>query len=578
MKKIILSVIVVIFSITIYAQKNEEFNRHLTYAETAFKMGNYKDAIEEYEEVVKLNPNYADAWYNLAIICSEKLHTIDYLKKAIEYYKKYAALVPAEKAVTEEKIFALEYRVKKGAQSEKHLESVLGFWKTTSYNPKTGQPDAIIEVTSFQGKLRIKLLQNSNIYSGTLTNIVANADLYQESLVFGYTDDKNYVPNPAKWDALKVLGNLGGGFVGGGLGSIISAGTEVAGNMGAAGESGTSTRKFYDFYISEFGNDTLKGFVHQYASVKEAKTNNSRVLSDDVIPVQFIRGGDNYNISSKQPKAEKAMHYDSLKIITTLGFSSVFSFLENPRRFEKIPANFGGAMNLDFTFIPKKNSTKKAKSGFSMGFELLMEGGMSEKWKIVFETVEEYKSRSVFEYMFDFSWNLKLTVGWAGLSKISDKTYFSWGIKPLGLHFSGYGYTYEQEDKYEWSEYNHDYYWKKNWSNNPDMWGIGLCGSLDLGLGFQTSKKCIITPYFRCSYAVDFKARDSFSPSYYFNHSYSDLLERGAKYRYLSVFPLTVQVGLSFNFLGYHKTKPPREQKIKQSGGMYNLFRSISNY
>jgi len=310
-KKFILTVAVIFLSTAIYAQDNEQVFRHIKRAETAYKMENYTDAIEEYEKVIKIDPKHADAYYNLAVIC-EKMQTDYYLRQAIGYYKKYMELVPREKDNIREKVYELEYLMEKKVQGKEHFESVLGFWKTTTYDQKTGQPDYIVEITPFQGKLRVKLLPNSKMYSTSLNNIVATVELYKENLLFTYTDNKNHVPNPAKWDALKVAGALAGSYIGGSIGSVagdivgdvISAGTEAAGNIGGAAESVTTTQKFHDFYITEFGTDTLKGFVHQFASVKENKTSNIRILTDDVTPVIFVRGGERYKIKgSYLPRA-----------------------------------------------------------------------------------------------------------------------------------------------------------------------------------------------------------------------------------------------------------------------------------
>jgi len=251
-------------------------------------MGNYADAIEEYEKAIKLDPSYADAYYNVATIC-EKLHTDIYLQKAIEYYKKYIKLVPAETNSINDKIYELEYLMEQKVKSKEHFESVLGFWKMTTHNQEINQSDCIIEIIPFQGKIRIKLLSDSKIYSNTLTNIVATTEVNKDNLLFTYTDNKNHVPNSAKWDALKFAGALVGGAVGGIGGDVISSVSNIAGDVAREEESAKSAQKFYDFYIDEFGTDTLRGFLHHFSSMSESKTGNIKILADDVKPVQFIR-------------------------------------------------------------------------------------------------------------------------------------------------------------------------------------------------------------------------------------------------------------------------------------------------
>jgi hypothetical protein len=513
MRKIIIFFIIIISSITVYSQETEQLFRHLKRAETAYKLENYKDAITEYENVIKIDPGYADAYYNLAVIC-EKLQTDYYLQKAIEYYKKYMKLIPAEKDEITEKIYELEYHAEKKIQDREHFESILGFWRTTNYNLKSGQPDCIIEIAPFQGKLRIKLLQNSKIYTSTFTNIVATAELYKESLLFTYTDDKSFIPNPAKWDILAGLGSLAGGLLGGTAGQIISGVSQTAASAGSTSEQGqgTNTRNFYDFYISDFGTDTLKGFLHQFGAQKDFKTNNTRILIDDVTSVKFVRGSDFFPLPPKPVKPKKG-------VVTTLGFNAVFSFLEHPNRYDFSKANFGGSINLDFIFITKKSVNKNTKSGFSMGFEFLLESA-AERIKYTTSTYLET----------DVAWNFRyFIIGGAGMTKIADKAYFMWGIKPVGFHVVGYG-----SEKYSVRENFYGTNIKRNYERY--MWGLGVCGSVDLGLGFQISEKCVINLYTRGAFALDF-----------FEQFYN--LYR--RYINFSVFPVTVQVGISFSFYDY---------------------------
>lgn len=511
MKRLILSIITIILSLTIYAQ-SEEILRHIKYAETAYKLENYKDAIDEYETVIKLDPNYADAYYNSAVIC-EKMQTDYYFKKAIEHYKKYIQLVPKEKNAINDKIFELEYLLKKEIESKKQLANVLGTWKTTSYNSRTGQPDYIVEIVEFQGKLRVKLLPNSRMFSNTLTNIVATTELYKNSLLFTYTDNKNWVPNPAKWDALRVVGGVVGSVAGGNVGNVISKTTDAAGTVGGAVESAASptiAQKFHDFFITEFGTDTLKGLVQQYSSVQDGKTNNIKIEYDNVIPVEFVRGSDYYSKYEEPPKPKEPK-----RVYLTLAPSLVFAFLEHPKSFP-----MGGAINLNWSLITKRSFNKKHQHGFSMGLEFLLKESAANKG---LEYYGPDVSGTDHLYYFDgaIAWNIRYTVGWTGISQISDKLSINWGLKPVGLHVSGYGkelYTYDNS----------------NYNNYNYMYGGGICGYFDLGLGIRVSKKCIISPYIRFAYALDFLEE--------FYHLYR-------KYINVSVFPITIQPGVSFSFI-----------------------------
>jgi len=499
MKKIALLILATVLSTIIYAQEstNDQVIRHLKRAETAYEMQYYQDAIREYEAVIKLQPDYADAYYNLALIC-EQMQDDQYLQQAIAHYRTYIALVPAEKDAITKKIYELELRAEIKMGEKERFESIIGTWKTTTYDRKTGRPDCIIEITPFEDKLRLKLLPSSKIYSTSFTNIVATAVLYKEqktqkeSVLFTYTDDKNYVPNPAKWDALAIAGSIAGGAIGGIGGDVVTGTTQVGASAGSSADKGKNTRRLYDYKISEIGTDTLKGLLHHYSEERDFRSGNVKILADEVAPVQFIRSAGVYNY----PKPPG-------RVRTTLGFSAVFSFLEDPYYYYNDVGIYsgtnlgrGGAFNIDLLFITKRSQYKNTKLGFSMGYTFLME-------KTAYE-----------EYAMGF---MRLMIGLAGMSKISNKLYINWGMQPIGLHV---GMCRDQyRDIYD--EYSDAFY-------GGDIFNLGICGAADLGLGIQVSKKCTITPHVRCSYLVEFMWN-------------------------AKVFPFTVQPGIAFNFYDYSR-------------------------
>ena len=156
-----------------------------------------------------------------------------------------------------------------------------------------------------------------------------------------------------------------------------------------------------------------------------------------------------------------------------------------------------------------------------------------------------------------FAWNIRYTLGVGGISKISDKMYLNWGIKPVGLHFLGYGkYT-------NYSYILNDYGYYNLIGNMDNTWGFGICGSLDFGLGIKTNKKLVINPYIRCSYALDFREWRYKLYRYYKN---------------ISVFPITLQAGVSFSFLNYRIEKnkyPKKTAKLANSSKIGGTNKSI---
>ena len=90
----------------------EEARRHMARGQAAVEMAKsteeYAPAIKEFEQAVKLAPNWPDPYYNLAIL-QEKTGK---LKEAVESLKQYLRLAPdaPDAAKIQEHIYKLEYK------------------------------------------------------------------------------------------------------------------------------------------------------------------------------------------------------------------------------------------------------------------------------------------------------------------------------------------------------------------------------------------------------------------------------------------------------------------------------------
>jgi len=388
----------------------------------------------------------------------------------------------------------LEYLAEKKIEDKEHFESMLGTWKTTTSDKKTGQPDCIVDITSFEGALRIELLPKSKIYTKDLVNMIARVENYKGSLYFSYTDDKTYVPNPAKWDALATTA----GLIGMGLsgvsalgdmaeitGRAVAEGGRVGASAGSHADKVKTTLQFYDFKIYEFGKDSLKGYLN--CVIEE---NSKKVLYDKVTYITFVRASEDDN--KPAPK----------RVMTTIGVHGVFT----PER-QSGAVDYKGdyypdggkykyqgvSLNTELLFISKRSLNKNTKFGFSMNLDVQL---LFEHWQ-----------GTVYYYGYDVDcWHrgalgIRYVVGLSGVSKISNRMYVNWGVHPIGCHF--------------WSV---DYYYAFNEI-------AGLAGSADLGIGWEVSKKCIIAPNIKFAYY----------------------------YNFTEVFSMLFEPGISFKFFNYGK-------------------------
>ena len=109
MKKIIIIVLVCILPVFVFGQVSRKIANYFKRAETAIKSENYADAIDEYERIINLYPDNADAYLKLATTCEQLKNDEFYLRKAINAYKMYIKLVPSKEKEISEKIYQLEY-------------------------------------------------------------------------------------------------------------------------------------------------------------------------------------------------------------------------------------------------------------------------------------------------------------------------------------------------------------------------------------------------------------------------------------------------------------------------------------
>ena len=95
--------------------QKEVATMHYNLAVILTNQHNYPAAIREYEKVIALNPNDADARYNLAIIYDTNMKDND---KALEQYREYIRIMPDSKESQEVR----EWIHNKELQNSLHFE------------------------------------------------------------------------------------------------------------------------------------------------------------------------------------------------------------------------------------------------------------------------------------------------------------------------------------------------------------------------------------------------------------------------------------------------------------------------
>jgi hypothetical protein len=270
--------------------------RHKVRAERAYETNNYTDALKEYEEVIKITPNDAEVWCNMAVIC-ESMKTANSLKLAIEYYTNYRDLASSEKKdMINTKIYEIEYDLEKEEEYKTKSESLLGKWRYV----KNGKIDSKIEISQFENMVRVRLLKTSSIYTNWRHySFVSTTEFNRGSLLFSFENDETVTPNPAKQAGLSSmnsqissLGSTIGSVIGGTAGSLVSSAVSAAGQMGTAfalsSEVGYSTLDNLDFKITYFSNDTLKGYKRHIVN-RAVDGHNSHVITDEIENVTFVK-------------------------------------------------------------------------------------------------------------------------------------------------------------------------------------------------------------------------------------------------------------------------------------------------
>ena len=243
MKKLAFCLLFALSLQTVQAQSSstaDEVKRFVTRAKTAYSMGKYQDALDEYRKAQQLVPNYPDLYKAIGEVY-EKLGGDNDLKAAIESYNQYLQLSPdaADKDAMQEKIYSLGYIFEDKLKTTQILDDLSGYWVSNLFAVwnkgskayLTNIPYVILDIQEIQrtGKYRVTIrpecggytpgcgLYKSSIIEKTI-NTVPEKD---NTFIFTFADAQAHNPSGATYNAFRSLLDLASSAAGAGIGSDI---------------------------------------------------------------------------------------------------------------------------------------------------------------------------------------------------------------------------------------------------------------------------------------------------------------------------------------------------------------------
>ena len=299
------------------ASVGDEVKRLLTRAKTAYNMGEYQDALAEYQKAQRLVPDYPDLYKVIAEVY-EKLGGDDDLNAAIKSYNQYLKLSPnaEDKNAIVEKMAALEYLHEKQVKQTKILDDLSGIW-VSDLNKEMKHPNAnksesmmsVMQSVSKQkkdkktkeerpflisriseigktGKFRIELLEECGFYSESIIQKVVNINPDKKNnITFTFADAQTHNTS-TKYTLLRLgtqmagLGNLGEGLA------------NMAITAAEANDLPSNTKTAYQFDL-QYANGELTGYCTIVQ--QQDKNNSSKQTYNDIFEITLAKNDDYYS-------------------------------------------------------------------------------------------------------------------------------------------------------------------------------------------------------------------------------------------------------------------------------------------
>ena len=199
MKKLLLlfvATFVTFMSLKAQNLNTETILRHLKRAEVCIEMNKIDDAINEYQKIMKIAPDWANIYMYLGNVYALKNDDAS-MEKSIEYYKQFLQMTKDKELYDEasDKLARMEMVSELKAKEMENAEKLVGLWRTSLHNKYTGQPLFIFNITKtpVENKYQITLSPKSVIYDNIVNN-KAYSETINNSLNWIFTFQESYIP------------------------------------------------------------------------------------------------------------------------------------------------------------------------------------------------------------------------------------------------------------------------------------------------------------------------------------------------------------------------------------------------
>ncbi|MDR1526590.1 MAG: tetratricopeptide repeat protein [Dysgonamonadaceae bacterium] len=293
---------------SIFAQQknnDEELRRHIRYAQTAYNSGEYQDALDEYNEALKLAPQYPELYKAIGAVY-EKLATTAHLESAITSYNRYIELAPDAPDVRQmkDKIYDLEYIIKKQREQDIILDDLSGEWVAidnieVSKIEDDGRigffSDFVFKITETSsageqktGKFQIEMLEPGNrYYSANLIEKKINiVPAKNNSFTFTFADAVVHTPKSGGYNTGRFLGRILGSTTGADwLGEL----SDIAISTMQESDLPSNTQTAYAFAL-KYDKGKLVGSVNIVG--KFADPTRQQTTANEVYKITFVKKDD----------------------------------------------------------------------------------------------------------------------------------------------------------------------------------------------------------------------------------------------------------------------------------------------
>lgn len=181
----------------------EAVKRHMARGEAAMEMArspaDFQRAVDEFSAAVKLAPDLADAWFNLAVAQEAAGH----YAAAVDSFMTYLQKAPkaADRAEVEKRIYKLEFKAEQAANPAAELN---GRWRGSAYLARANYhfKDGVFQVEGMGRRIRIGRLSGwgyeGSSWKSNRTYFDLNIDGVTIHGVYLQRGDNEYGCNPPK--------------------------------------------------------------------------------------------------------------------------------------------------------------------------------------------------------------------------------------------------------------------------------------------------------------------------------------------------------------------------------------------